>query len=995
MLKNIRFRTRLLIGFSVVIIFSIIISIIVIVQFNKVHLNTELIYKHPLAVSNAVRDINICIYGMQRSMNDLVLAENEDEIKETIQKAAYYNSKAEKSFQIVFERFLGDKNDVQNAYKWFKDSELIRKEVIQLKNTSKNKEAALVLKSKGAKHMEELLAKTKIMSDFAQNKADEFKAESERTYQQTLNALLFILILVTGLSVFIAFLISKNILSPIHQFISNIRLLYLKDDKLSNEIAYASEEDLLSITISELKSAYIQIEEANHEYLTLNEELDERVKERTAELEKNQFELKEKNEEYLAINEEYETLNEELRQANEELILSKKKAEEGEQKIKATLDNMLEGGQILDFDWRYIYINNAAEKHNQRPKEELLGNRYIDMWPGIEKTQIFTLIKSCLEERKSYQIENEFRFPTNEIGWFELSIQAVPEGVFILSVDITNRKLAEIKLMEKNVKIEEQNKEYEALNEKLRKSLIREKTQADIVRTTPIAIAFGYPDGSLDNCNKAFTELTGYSEEELKNISWNEVLTPSKWCEIEVEELKKLNPQNNSVRYEKEYIHKNGIIIPVELFVTAKFDNENNLIYFVGFVTDITEHKQAEIELAAQNEEYMAINEELRQTIEELNLAKEKAEESDRLKSAFLANMSHEIRTPMNGIIGFAKLLQNHDLSKEKLDDYVNIVVKSSNQLLRIVNDILDISRIETGQVELYENQINLNTTLDEIKKFFELKTKEKGLKLYLHNELRNIDSNIIIDDSKLKQIIYNLIGNALKFTEKGSIDFGYKLKGHNLEFFVKDTGIGIPEKYQKHVFDRFNKVEYKTNIYGGTGLGLAICKGLTERMNGEIWIESIEDQGSCFYFTLPFVQAYKSKVNFTLKEEDVDLFNSVILIVEDEEFNAIYLQELLKRRNIKYIHAWNGEEAVKICSGTEKIDLVLMDIKLPQMNGFIATQKIKKINPKLPVIAQTAYAMESDKVDALQAGCDDYISKPIAEEKLINILSKYLDNRS
>ncbi len=353
--------------------------------------------------------------------------------------------------------------------------------------------------------------------------------------------------------------------------------------------------------------------------------------------------------------------------------------------------------------------------------------------------------------------------------------------------------------------------------------------------------------------------------------------------------------------------------------------------------------------------------------------------------------MSHEIRTPMNGIVGFAKLLQKHDLSKDKLEDYINIIVKSSNQLLSIVNDILDISRIETGQVDLYENQINLNTALEEVKTFFEILTNEKGLKLNLNCSIKNSESNILVDDSKLKQIIFNLIGNALKFTHEGAIEFGYKVKDNNLEFYVKDSGIGIPKKFQKHIFDRFNKVEHGSDVYGGTGLGLAICKGLIEKMNGEIWLESVEGEGTCFYFTLPFVQSSETKKEFVLKEKDIDLFKSLILIVEDEEINSIYLKEILKKHNIKYIHVWNGEEAVSICSGDEKIDMVLMDIKLPKMDGFTATRKIKKIKPELPIVAQTAYAMESDKAEALKAGCDDYISKPIVEEKLINLLEKYL----
>jgi PAS domain S-box-containing protein len=1103
LLKKLRFRTKLYLGFAFVIFSFVAVSLIGLNNLNKLHDNTELIYRHPLIVSNAVRDVNTYIFAIHRSMKDVVLVESKAELDSSVNLVAIYNKRVLDAFDIISNRFLGDKEDVDIAFDAFMGWENIRNEVILLKLEDKNIDAARITKGKGDDYVKMLFLKTQKMTDFAQNKADEFKAHSEKTYKRTVQTITLLIIVLLVLSVFIVLLLSNSILSPIKEFISKIRSLYQNEKSVSNKVEYASESDLLLLTISELKNAYNQISEANHEYQTLNEELDEKVKERTLELEENQFKLQEKNEEYLAINEEYEMLNTELNQANQDLIDSKNKIEESETRFKALHNASFGGiaihdkGQIADcnqglsdisgytyeeligmdgllliaegsrekvmnnivseyekpyeaigvrkngeeyplrlegkmipykgegmrvVEFRDISEQKKAEKavqESEKKLRDLLNNLDAGVVIHSEDTSILSnnpragellglsqdqlMGKTAVDPYWKFVDENNNPIPLDEypvnrvlstkniisnmlVGVLRpvtkdkvwLLVNGFPSidkhgginEVVISFVDITKRKKAE---------------------DKLKISLEKEQTQANIVRTTPVAIAFGYPDGRLDNCNNAFTELTGYSEKELKSINWNDVLTPEKWKKSEEEELGKLTPDNNFIRYEKEYIHKSGSVIPIELAVNAKYDEKNNLIHFVGFVTNITERKLAQIELANQNEEYQSINEELSQANEELILAKDHAEESDRLKSAFLANMSHEIRTPMNGIIGFAKLLQKHELTKDKLENYINIIVGSSNQLLSIVNDILDISKIETGQIDLYEEEVNLNETLEEIQSFFELKAEEKGIKLKLMPELENIDSNIFIDNSKLKQILFNLIGNALKFTHQGSIDFGYNITEDKIKFFVKDTGIGISLKDKKNIFSRFHKVEHKSEeLYGGTGLGLAICEGLVERIGGEIWVDSKLGEGSSFFITLPYKKAKAVKDSFKIKEEDVEFLKFKILIVEDELVNADFLIEVLSLKNISYIHVSDGETAVRECLTNHSIDLVLMDIKLPKMSGYEATKKIKEKKPNLPIIAQTAYAMKSDEIEALNAGCDGYISKPIVEENLLELISKF-----
>lgn len=403
-----------------------------------------------------------------------------------------------------------------------------------------------------------------------------------------------------------------------------------------------------------------------------------------------------------------------------------------------------------------------------------------------------------------------------------------------------------------------------------------------------------------------------------------------------------------------------------------KLNEQGGLEIMHGTIQDITERK-----VLVQN----------------LKEAKEKAEENERLKSAFLANMSHEIRTPMNGIIGFSELLDRQNLTKEKQKTYTEIIKNSSVQLLSIVNDILDISKIETGQMSVFLEKINLHDFFTEIFLFFEPKVKQKKLDLFLIIEPKYNHLIALTDGGKLRQILFNLLSNAIKFTPKGSIHFGYTLKDQQLKFFVSDTGIGIEEKHYQTIFNRFHQVETvaKKSI-GGTGLGLSICKGLIELMKGKIWVESKPNEGATFYFSLSYC------FDEPLHEKQMpEFFKTIIkknitaLIVEDDDVNFFFLEEYLKNYNIQIIRALNGAEAVSLCRENNNFNIIFMDIKLPVMDGFQATIEIRKFLPDIYIIAQTAFATQDDREKAKQCGCNDYISKPIDSAKFERIIQNYL----
>jgi CheY-like chemotaxis protein len=404
--------------------------------------------------------------------------------------------------------------------------------------------------------------------------------------------------------------------------------------------------------------------------------------------------------------------------------------------------------------------------------------------------------------------------------------------------------------------------------------------------------------------------------------------------------------------------------------------------------------------LRKQNEEYAALNEELRKSNEQIllinsqiKIAKEKAEGSDRLKSAFLANMSHEIRTPMNGIMGFSMMLTDSSLPNDVRDAYVKIVNSSCDQLLHIVNDIIDISKIEAGQIDLSLAPFDIIDLFEEVITFYQPSAHEKGIDLSMEpkSEIPSGSRKIISDRTKLRQILDNLLSNAVKFTHSGKIVFRYELTGESLKAEIEDTGIGIESDLQSVIFERFRQVENSyTKKYGGTGLGLSITRAYIEKMGGKISVSSEPEKGSTFFFVLPYVniatdetEVIKGVTNSPLRSD------TTILIVEDEEINWLYLHEILKN-SAKTLNAVTGSQAVEYIKKHPEIEIVLMDIKLPDINGLELTKIIKQINNKIIVIAQTAFALSGDREKAMEAGCSDYITKPVKKEDLLNLISLY-----
>ncbi len=384
----------------------------------------------------------------------------------------------------------------------------------------------------------------------------------------------------------------------------------------------------------------------------------------------------------------------------------------------------------------------------------------------------------------------------------------------------------------------------------------------------------------------------------------------------------------------------------------------------------------------------------------ELIKAKIKAEEGDRLKSSFLANLSHEIRTPMNAINGFTELLLNTDISESEKLEYLNVIEKSGKNLVGIIDDLIEMSKIDSNQLTPNLTVVNLESCINELYETVKITIKNKDIDFKLIKPKTPAEFNIITDDIKLKQVIINLLTNALKFTERGSVTFGFEIDEEKelINFTVKDTGLGIDEDNHKNIFDRFKRVDSDISIkVGGLGLGLAISKAYIDLLGGTISLESKVGEGSVFYFSIPLT--YSKVDHITVKEiHNVEIQKSegeTILIAEDDNINFLLFQKMMQKKNYKIIRAINGQEAVDICLNHPDIDLVLMDIKMPIMTGFEAMEQIRPIRPNLPIIAQTAYSSSEDKIKIEEAGFNGYLTKPLSRENLFEMINKYLDKEN
>ncbi len=498
-------------------------------------------------------------------------------------------------------------------------------------------------------------------------------------------------------------------------------------------------------------------------------------------------------------------------------------------------------------------------------------------------------------------------------------------------------------------------------------------------------------DGSIKYCNNYLLQITGYSQNEVLGKSWFSIFIP-KDIKDDIYQIfsDSISAKNIVIDFENAILSKSGEYIYISWYTTVFHSDSNEVIGVANVGVNITDSKIYERKLEEKNNEYKQVNRKLTE-------AKEKAEESDRLKSAFLANMSHEIRTPMNGILGFAELLKEPDLSGEQQQKYIQVIEKSGARMLNIINDIVSISKIESGVLDVNLSETNINNQFQFVYDSLIIDANNKNLSLSFHCALPEQEAIIKTDSEKFYRILSNLVKNALKYTDKGTIEFGYSNKGEEFEFYINDTGIGIPKDKQETIFKRFIQADIEDKMARqGAGLGLAIARAYVKILGGSIWLESEVGIGSTFFFTLPGNKDVERKTFSTIlsdkEEKQIIPKNSglKVLIAEDDETSEMLISIELKKFSREILKVTTGKDAIEICRQHPDIDLVLMDIQMPGMNGYEATRKIREFNKDLVIIAQTAFAMTGDREKAIEAGCNDYISKPIRKNELLSLIQTY-----
>ncbi len=646
-----------------------------------------------------------------------------------------------------------------------------------------------------------------------------------------------------------------------------------------------------------------------------------------------------------------------------ELILAKERAEESEKIFHDLFNNLNSGVAIYEViesgkDFIFKYFNDSAERIDKQNRNDIIGKSIFDLRPNVEEFGLIETFRKVLKTKQPLHYPVKMYNDDVLEGYYENYVFLLPSGELVAVFDdVTER-----------VKFES---DLSLAKEKAEESDFRLKLATDSGK-------LGVWDWNVKEnfmvWNHRMFELYGISEKEFTGVdSWVNALHPDDYEKANNEVELALNGSkefNTTFRI----IQPDNTIRHIKADAIVLRDTNSNPISMIGINRDITELITFQSELIK---------------------AKEKAEESDRLKSAFLANMSHEIRTPMNGILGFTSLLKEPGLKGDDQKKYLEIIQKSGERLLNTVNDIVEISKIETGIVKITPRIVNIGKHILTLCDFFSLEAQKKGLELLVENNLTEDELFIKTDKNKISSVISNILKNAIKFTEKGSIKIGCRRNEDWLEVCIRDTGIGIPDDRREAIFNRFEQADLKdSRVFEGSGLGLSIAKSYVEMLGGKIWVESEENKGSVFYFTVPYNNALlkeNKSVKTRLKHPNMSETKKLkILVAEDDNVSQIHLNIVLKDLAKEILFVETGTEAIETLKNHPDIDIVLMDIKMPEMNGYEATREIRGFNKDVIIIAQTAFALEGDKQKVLDAGCNDYISKPIFKKSLISLIEKY-----
>ncbi|APW42440.1 response regulator [Rhodoferax saidenbachensis] len=675
-----------------------------------------------------------------------------------------------------------------------------------------------------------------------------------------------------------------------------------------------------------------------------------------------------------------------------------------------TLDNMLEGCQIIDFQWRYRYLNAASARQGHQTVEGLIGRTMMQAYPGIEHSATFAMLKRCMEERTAQFGENQFDFPDGTVGWFHINVVPVTEGIAVFSMDVTERKSTELALQASQAAaLEKQRQAHEKtlllMNEAVAARARAESANASLrelsmaVEQSAESIAISTLDGTLEYVNAAYLSTSGYTREELLGHSAIPALASSLPSGAG-SGLRAMLMRGEVWKGELNSRRKDGSAYTEFAVISPLRQEDNRITHFVAVKQDVTEKKLLNQELEKHR---YHLQELITQSTNELQEARAEADTANQAKSAFLANMSHEIRTPMNAIIGLTWLLRNDTPTPEQAGRLEKID-NAARHLLSIINNILDLSKIEAGKLELERTDFALGSVLDNVRSMIMNQAHAKGLTIEVEGD--DLPLWLCGDPTRLRQSLLNFAANAVKFTSQGTVWLRCRVeqespRGIMIRFEVQDTGIGIAPKDLPSLFNAFAQADVTTSRnFGGTGLGLSITRHLAQLMGGDAGCESQEGHGSTFWFTACLQPGHGPATKDPLKkwtDSATELRQrhegARLLLVEDNPVNREVATELLRRLGLAVDTAENGLVALEMVQA-HAYDLILMDVQMPVMDGLQATRAIRQLptSPSLPILAMTANAFEEDKRACLAAGMNDFVSKPVIPQDLYTTLLRWLE---
>lgn len=642
-----------------------------------------------------------------------------------------------------------------------------------------------------------------------------------------------------------------------------------------------------------------------------------------------------------------------------------KKAELENRKFFAAIEQSSNGIVITDTDGHFQFVNKGFEKTTGYTKDEVIGQKTSLLKTGYSDNATYRKLWRTILSGKVWQGEFFNQKKDGTTYWEEATITPI----FDENNNITN--FIGIK---------------EDITEKKR---IKSQLESQNKFLNSIINSITFPFYVIDIKNKGVI----YANNATKNKSPQSTVSHRSdiyfTTKTEDTPLQQVLADKKPVMVSRTRSENDNEHL-LEIHCYPIFSN-NEIVAIIEYTLDVTDKKHVEREL----EQYRKRLEDLvLERTDDLQKAKEEAEESDRLKTAFLANMSHELRTPLNAILGFSAMLSDNSLSGEEKAEFISHIEENTNYLLQLFEDILDIAKIESGQLKL---KMDYHPLKQIIKNVAQTASNEKQelAKPQVEIEAKEVKGanniSLYTDIERLYQVLNNLVKNAVKFTERGKVEIQYEIQDAKMiKFWVSDTGIGIPDNKIDDIFDRFHKITTEEKLYRGTGLGLSISKNIIKMLGGDMWVKSTVQVGSTFFFTIPYKPVDKTN-NVILTKKELNWEEKIILIAEDKENNYIYLEETLFPTNVKLIWAKDGKQAVEIYQRNPEIDLILMDIHMPEMDGMEAMKRIKKINPDIPIIAQTAFTLSSDVDNIIEAGFNDYLPKSINKNRLFSTLKKYI----